>query len=378
VDIALRIRKAGTNWNPVADAGQEQSVVDGDDSGSEDVTLDGSASSDPDGTLSGYIWSEGGNQIATGVNPTVTLPVGAHAITLAVTDNRGSTDTHTVVVTVNPAGTPTFTVLSPNGGESYTIGQTITVTWTSTNYSGSVRIDSNHGGTRWDSWVESTENDGSWTSFALPDGIAKYPSTGWKFRVGAADKRGPSDESDGTFSITAPGANIPPVASATATPTSGDAPLAVNFDGSGSNDPDVTIVSYHWDFGNGAESNEVNPVYTYEDSAEYTATLTVTDNDGATDPATITITVNGNVKHATLTPVADSWIQDEGGNSRDDNMGALDIMAVGGKWQDTYFRNLIKFDLSSLPDDATIVNATLELYHTMNAVEGKNTNNISL
>ncbi len=46
-------------------------------------------------------------------------------------------------------------------------------------------------------------------------------------------------------------ANQPPAASATATPTSGTAPLAVAFDGRGSSDPDGSIVSYAWTFGDG-------------------------------------------------------------------------------------------------------------------------------
>ncbi len=45
--------------------------------------------------------------------------------------------------------------------------------------------------------------------------------------------------------------NLPPVAVASASPASGPAPLEVSFDGSGSSDPDGTIASYNWDFGDG-------------------------------------------------------------------------------------------------------------------------------
>ena len=41
-------------------------------------------------------------------------------------------------------------------------------------------------------------------------------------------------------------------------------------------------VSWNWDFGDGATSNEQNPVHTYSDSGYYTATLTATDDTGAT------------------------------------------------------------------------------------------------
>ncbi|MAU08398.1 MAG: hypothetical protein CL607_01135, partial [Anaerolineaceae bacterium] len=86
---------------PIANAGADQTVQDSDDSGNESVILDGSGSSDGDGTIVSYVWTEGGSQIATGVNPTVNLAVGTHTITLTVTDNDNETATDTVVVTVN-------------------------------------------------------------------------------------------------------------------------------------------------------------------------------------------------------------------------------------------------------------------------------------
>ena len=94
---------------PTANAGPDQTLTDSDSSGSELVTLDGSGSSDPDGTITDYVWTEGGNQIATGVNPQVDLSVGVHTITLTVTDDDGATDTDEVVITVNAGGGTTTT-----------------------------------------------------------------------------------------------------------------------------------------------------------------------------------------------------------------------------------------------------------------------------
>jgi hypothetical protein len=72
--------------------------------GSEAVTLVGSASTDPDGTIVSYSWTdESSTEIATGVTPTVDLPVGEHIITLIVTDDDGLTASDTVVITVQAA-----------------------------------------------------------------------------------------------------------------------------------------------------------------------------------------------------------------------------------------------------------------------------------
>lgn len=50
-----------------------------------------------------------------------------------------------------------------------------------------------------------------------------------------------------------------------------------------STDPDGTIVSWAWDFGDGATSTEQNPSHTFAVENTYIVTLTVTDDDGATD-----------------------------------------------------------------------------------------------
>ena len=39
--------------------------------------------------------------------------------------------------------------------------------------------------------------------------------------------------------------------------------VALNFDGSGSSDPDGTIVAYDWDFGDGTTGTGATPTHTY-------------------------------------------------------------------------------------------------------------------
>ena len=98
--LTIALNGATVSDPPVADAGPDQSVNDDDGDGFASVTLDGSGSSDPDGTVDSYQWSEAGSPIATGVNPTISLAVGNHTLTLTVTDDTLMTDSDDVVITI--------------------------------------------------------------------------------------------------------------------------------------------------------------------------------------------------------------------------------------------------------------------------------------
>jgi len=86
--------------------------------------------------------------------------------------------------------------------------------------------------------------------------------------------------------------NQSPTASFTANPTSGVAPLEVSFDASSSSDSDGSIVSYAWDFKDGTTGNGEAVNHTFSSIGNYNVKLTVTDDKGATDSATKTITTN--------------------------------------------------------------------------------------
>jgi len=75
--------------------------------------------------------------------------------------------------------------------------------------------------------------------------------------------------------------NVPPIADAEPNIRSGPAALTVTFGTAGSRDPDGSISSYSWDFGDGASDTGPEPTHTYTASDRYFPTLTVTDNDGA-------------------------------------------------------------------------------------------------
>jgi PKD repeat protein len=102
--------------------------------------------------------------------------------------------------------------------------------------------------------------------------------------------------------------NSSPTASVVAAPTSGVAPLMVLFDGSASSDPDGTIVSYGWSFGDSSSGTGKTISHTYSNSGTYTATLTVTDDDGAKSSRSVSITVTAVLPNKAPTAVVKSNI----------------------------------------------------------------------
>jgi PKD repeat protein len=87
-----------------------------------------------------------------------------------------------------------------------------------------------------------------------------------------------------TYRTVASGPTVAPVASFTASPTSGYVPLAVQFTDTSSGSP----TSWTWDFGDGYTSTSQNPSHTYRAAGTYTVTLTVTNSAGSN-----TVTQNG-------------------------------------------------------------------------------------
>ncbi len=84
--------------------------------------------------------------------------------------------------------------------------------------------------------------------------------------------------------------NQAPRAVASASPSVGTAPLAVQFSAAGSVDSDGSIASYLWSFGDGQSSTQAQPSHTYA-AGQWVATLTVTDHVGAQGTATVPISV---------------------------------------------------------------------------------------
>jgi len=110
---------------------------------------------------------------------------------------------------------------------------------------------------------------------------------GGPFKVAAARRI------DGDLSTAfGPSGNRPPVAVITSSPTAGYRPLSVTFDGRYSSDPDGSVLTYSWDFADGARSTAATPTHGYATLGSYTVTLTVTDIAGATSTNYVVVTVN--------------------------------------------------------------------------------------
>ncbi|UCG69148.1 MAG: PKD domain-containing protein [Thermoplasmata archaeon] len=175
-----------TNQPPVADAGPDQMVEEG-----ETVYFDGSGSYDPDGYIVNYTWYFGDGNFGYGEYPTHVYHIpGTYNVTLTVKDDEGATDTDICIITV--------------------------------------------------------------------------------------------------MEVTPP--NQPPIADAGSDQTVFEDDV-VNFDGSGSYDPDGFIVNYTWDFGDGNFGYGEFPTHIYDTPGSYNVTLTVTDDDNATDSDVMTVTV---------------------------------------------------------------------------------------
>ncbi len=136
-------------------------------------------------------------------------------------------------------------------------------------------------------------SDSGWQTGSTYLDTGLNPDTTYAYTVKMRDVLGNEGTASAPESATTQSIpNQPPTAVVSANLTSGVVPLLVSFDASGTNDSDGTIVSYAWDFGDGINGTGATPSHTYTAAGSYTAEVTVTDDDGATDTASVLITVD--------------------------------------------------------------------------------------
>lgn len=158
-----------SNQPPIANAGADQNVVEGDL-----VVLDGSGSADPDGSIASYEWKEGATVLSTAVSfSKADFSVGIHTLTLTVTDDDGATGSDDVNITVRSScwvaiSDPVLDINQSQGAElpSLIIDRTtdkLYVAWTEGSWSESYYHAKSYDGTSWtalDGNINSAGNSG--------------------------------------------------------------------------------------------------------------------------------------------------------------------------------------------------------------------------
>lgn len=238
-------------------------------------------STDPDGGITGFSWTFGDGNGSTNPNPTYTYSAeGTYTATLTVTDAEGATGTSSVVIDVDPIPNVPPTVVATAGVTTQRVGLPI-----SFSSAGTEDPDGTITSYVWDF--------GDGTTSTLPNPSKTYLIAGTYTPTLTVTDNAGAIVSASTETITV-NPNLAPTAAASGVPTTGLEPLVVAFSSAGSTDLDGSIVSRAWDFGDGNSSVQANPTHTYTSPGSYTATLTVTDDFGATDSATVPIVVTFN------------------------------------------------------------------------------------
>ncbi|MBN1784335.1 MAG: PKD domain-containing protein [Candidatus Bathyarchaeota archaeon] len=257
------------------------------------IIFDASASYDPDSSIVSYDWDFGDGNGAAGIIVTHTYANdGSYIVTLIVTDDDGATDlaqdTKTVVnkppiaiFTESAHRVDTSEVISFDASYSYDLdGTIVSYSWDFGDGTTATGVEVDHGYT----------DDGTYTVILT-----------------VTDDDGATDNDEDTKTVD----NLPPVASFTESAHTVDTSDVIYFDASDSYDVDGKIVTYEWEFGDGATASGVEVEHAYTDDRAYTVTLIVTDDDGGTDAAYGTKTVINRIPVASFTESAHTVHPDE-------------------------------------------------------------------
>jgi PGF-CTERM protein len=238
----------------------------------ETVALDAAKSTDPDGAIETYEWTVDGEIVGEGESLSYAFEAaGAHAIGLTVTDDRGATNATSTTVSVNapPTAAVSVTPAEPTVGET-------------------VMLDAG----------ESADGDGTITAFEWRvDGEIVGTTERLSYTFEAAGEHTVAltvtdgDGATATASETVP-VNAMPTASVSVTPTEPTVGESVTFDGAGSTDGDGMISAYEWTVDGETVGEGASLSYAFEAAGEHAVGLTVTDDDDATDSASVTVSVN--------------------------------------------------------------------------------------
>lgn len=250
-----------------------------------EVEFDASDSYDPDGEIASYEWDlDGDGDFDDDEGALVTYTYtqeGEYEVSLRVTDNVGEYDVFTTSIEAGSVGGLRAVISTEvQSDEFYYTGEEY-------DFDGSLSqiTDGNIVKYVWDFDDGSDDVQGKSTSHEF-DEAGEYTIS---LSVSDADGNIHTDEEE----IVVVDVGTPPTAEIETDSTKGPVPLSVDFDGSGSTDPEDDIVEYLWDLDGDGEIDETGDKveYTYTEVDTYEATLTVIDAGGNEDSRTVEIEV---------------------------------------------------------------------------------------
>jgi len=252
------------------------------------------ASTDSDGLVVSWAWDFGDGYTSLTANPAHAFAsAGDFLVSLVVGDDGGLAENTSKVVSVTAPGggnappVPAFTFSPP----SPTTNQGVQFTDASSDSDGTVV-----------SWGWDF-GDGSTSFTANP--VHTFTAAGdFVVSLAVQDDGGASGSISNVVSVTAlGGGDTPPTAGFTFFPSSPIVNQGVQF-ADASVDPDGTVVSWAWDFGDGSTSLTANPAHTFTAAGDFAVQLEVRDDNGSAANVSRVVSViasgGGNVA-----PVAD-------------------------------------------------------------------------
>ncbi len=262
-----------SNVVPTVEAGPNQSVNEG-------VSASFTGSFSDPGTADTHTvkWNFGDGSLASTLTTSHAYAVaGTYTVTLTVTDDDGGVGSDTLIVTVSNVNVAPVA----DAGGPYTVVEGASV---SLDANGSSDLDGDPLSYAWD-----LDNDG-----AFDDAVGAIASfsrnDNGSFNVAV-------EVSDGLLSSIASAVvtvtDLGPTAALTGDAFLNEGQLG-SYDASGSSSSPDTIVLYEWNFGDGSPEvvGTLAPSHAYADNGIYTVTLTVTDDDGSVDVASMNVTVS--------------------------------------------------------------------------------------
>ncbi|MEK6984584.1 MAG: PKD domain-containing protein [Nanoarchaeota archaeon] len=202
-----------------------------------------------------------------------------------VAGNRSNTDCFNVqsTTTALPPDTRSIRVVSPNGGETWNVGSTQTILWTSTNVPVTQRVNLRLIGSGGSSLplVLNSENDG----FEQITVLDSVPSGTYQLEVSATIDASTtiSDRSDSTLTITRPANRAPHItACALATPVLTVGATAVLNYLVSDPDGDALTVILNWGDGSSSTGSLNSASHIYSTSGSFNSIIIATDSRGAT------------------------------------------------------------------------------------------------